>query len=696
MTPTKKAAATVLPLIALLLVAGSCGGGGEGDDGDGASFLDAGDLAQIAERGQLRILLPNRTHFSRLPRSGVTLDFERELAESFAGQLGLEPVWVIVDSRNRLIHDLLAGKGDIAAANLTATRERKRMVDFSVPVAVVREQLVVRAGDDSVVELADLEGRRIAVRRSSSFWVTVNDLRQRFPGIEIEEVEETVDTEEIIHRVAIGEYDLTVADSNLVEACLEYRSDIRPALDLTRDRPISMAVRPGSPELLASLDRFLTEAQLTRRSDSPMLGDLVEIKERRVLRVLTRNSAATYFLWRGELMGFEYDLMKEFARQQRLRLEVIVPPAAEDLLPWLRDGRGDVVAAALTPTEKRMEGGVAFTRPYNYVEQVIVARDDETGLNELEDLNGRTVWVRPSSSYVATLEYVRSKGIDVTIAEAPEEMVTEEIIGMVASGDYDLTLADSHIVDIEVNWREDVKAAFPLTNLLPLSWAVRASNPELKEALDDFLQREYRGLYFNIIYERYFRDARKIRRHRDERADLVGDLSPYDAIVKKYADVYGFDWRLIVSMMYQESQFDPRARSFAGATGLMQVLPRTAGEFGFDDLHDPEEAIHAGIKYLDWVRDRFEPDLSVQDRMWFTLAAYNAGAGHVRDARRLARQQGLNPNVWFGNVERAMLLLSRTQYAQAAQHGYCRCGEPVRYVRDVRSRYTAYVETVGS
>jgi membrane-bound lytic murein transglycosylase F len=350
----------------------------------------------------------------------------------------------------------------------------------------------------------------------------------------------------------------------------------------------------------------------------------------------------------------------------------------------------------MTPTEERMEGGVAFTRPYNYVEQVIVARTDDVGLHDIADLAGRTVWVRPSSAYVGTLENVRSKGIDLTIAEAPEEMDTEEIIGMVASGDYDLTLADSHIADIEVNWRDDVKAAFPVTNLLPLSWAVRASNPELREALDEFLQREYRGLYFNIIYERYFRDAREIRTHRDERADLVGDLSPYDAIVKKYADVYGFDWRLIVSMMYQESQFNPRARSFAGAAGLMQVLPRTAGEFGFDDLQDPEEAIHAGIKYLDWVRDRFEPDLAVKDRMWFTLAAYNAGAGHVRDARRLARKLGLNPNVWFGNVERAMLLLSRAQYAQVAQYGYCRCGEPVRYVRDVRSRYNAYVETIGS
>ncbi len=152
----------------------------------------------------------------------------------------------------------------------------------------------------------------------------------------------TFDTEEIIHRVAIGEYDLTVADSNLLEACLEYRDDVRPALDLTRDRPIAMAVPPGSPELLENLNRFLTEAQLTDRAEDHHTGDLAEIKQRRVLRMITRNTASTYFLWRGELVGFEYDLMREFARQQGLRLEIVVPPNLEDLLPWLGEGRGDV------------------------------------------------------------------------------------------------------------------------------------------------------------------------------------------------------------------------------------------------------------------------------------------------------------------------------------------------------------------
>ena len=146
--------------------------------------------------------------------------------------------------------------------------------------------------------------------------------------------------------------------------------------------------------------------------------------------------------------------------------------------------------------------------------------------------------------------------------------------------------------------------------------------------------------------------------------------------------------------MYQESRFDPKARSFAGARGLMQLLPRTAQDHGFNgDLYDPAIAIEAGVAYMDWVRERFEPALRIEDRMWFTVAAYNSGPGHVRDARRLAKDDGLNPNRWFGHVEQAMLSLSRRDVYEETQHGYCRCSQTVHYVRAVRDRYRAYVDS---
>jgi membrane-bound lytic murein transglycosylase F len=166
--------------------------------------------------------------------------------------------------------------------------------------------------------------------------------------------------------------------------------------------------------------------------------------------------------------------------------------------------------------------------------------------------------------------------------------------------------------------------------------------------------------------------------------------------VRKHADAYGFDWRLIAAMMQQESRFDPKAVSFAGARGLLQVMPRTAAEFGGGDLADPEEGILTGLRYLAWLRTRFDETLPATERNWFMLAAYNAGQGHVIDARALARQHGLDPNRWFGHVEQAMLLKRRRDVAAATRFGYCRCDEPVRYVRAVRDRYRAYVEVAAN
>jgi membrane-bound lytic murein transglycosylase F len=170
-------------------------------------------------------------------------------------------------------------------------------------------------------------------------------------------------------------------------------------------------------------------------------------------------------------------------------------------------------------------------------------------------------------------------------------------------------------------------------------------------------------------------------------------LSPYDELAKKYALKHNLDWRLVVAQMWQESNFDPEAESHMGAQGLMQVMPRTAQEMGFKPpLFDPEHSVYAGTKYLDWVKNRFENELPADERLWFSLAAYNAGIGHLRDARALARQLGLDPNKWFDNVEVAMLKLSEPRYFEKARHGYARGEEPVLYVRNIRDLYRAYTD----
>jgi membrane-bound lytic murein transglycosylase F len=160
--------------------------------------------------------------------------------------------------------------------------------------------------------------------------------------------------------------------------------------------------------------------------------------------------------------------------------------------------------------------------------------------------------------------------------------------------------------------------------------------------------------------------------------------------------MYEFDWRLVTSQMYQESRFDPGVRSWAGALGLMQVMPRTARELGVGDVRQAEQGIHAGVKLLARYAAMYQdPEIGEQDRLRFTLAAYNCGPGHVADGRRVAADLKLDPNRWFGNVEKAMPLLARPRFARAVRYGYCRCGEPVKYVSEIQGRYESYSKLIA-
>ena len=238
-----------------------------------------------------------------------------------------------------------------------------------------------------------------------------------------------------------------------------------------------------------------------------------------------------------------------------------------------------------------------------------------------------------------------------------------------------------------------MRSAYVLEDKVAHAVALRARNPKLKQALDEFVKRMYRSEFYNITYRKYFESQRSVKRLARGRVldPLKGRISPYDDLVRKYADLYGFDWRLVTAQMYQESRFDPKARSHIGARGLMQLMPRTARSMGVKDIHDPAHSIRGGLKYLSWLRNRFEDDLPLSERLWFTLAAYNAGAGHVQDARRLAKRLGYDSNRWFGHTEKAMLLLAKKEYASKARYGYVNGREPVNYVREIKERFEAYI-----
>jgi membrane-bound lytic murein transglycosylase F len=644
-------------------------------------------------RPTLRVLLPGHPQgLDYLPRSGLPDSDEYRLLDLYAEATNTDITRIYIDNYDQLIPSLLTGMGDIIVNNLTVTDKRRQQITFTSPIAFVHEQLIGRPGE-TPKSAHELEGRKVAVHRSDAYFDTLIAIqKQRFqPPFELVEVDEGIATEQIIKGVIDGSYDLAVADSNQLEI-LPDTNDVEIGFDIGSVRPIAWAVSKENKTLLTSINDFLGRHHLANKGEFISRDDLAKIKEHQVLRVLTRNNASSYFLWRGELQGFEFELARHFAEQHKLRLEMVVPPSHDLLIPWLRQGRGDIIAASISNTDERQQEGIEFSRPYNTISEIVVSRSDDT-IDNAEQLAGRSVVIRRSSAYWQSLETLQQQGIALELIAAPEESETEDLIAQVASGEIDLTVADSHILDIELTWRDDVRAAFALGERQH-GWIVRQDNPELLKAINTFHQEEYRGLFYNVTYDKYFKNSKQILSHIEERADTTENqtLSPFDELVRKHAEHYGFDWRLIVSQMYQESRFDPDAKSWVGALGLLQVMPRTANEFGIKDLRAPDSGLHAGVQYLDWLLKRFEPELNIGERTWFALAAYNAGVGHVRDARRLAKQQHWNPDLWFDNVEKAMLLLSNKQYANKATHGYVRGNEPVNYVRQIRDRYLAYIE----
>jgi membrane-bound lytic murein transglycosylase F len=347
----------------------------------------------------------------------------------------------------------------------------------------------------------------------------------------------------------------------------------------------------------------------------------------------------------------------------------------------------------IEPSRRQRSLGVDFSNPYHYARQHIVVQADDPA-DSLQALDHRTLFVRHHSSYWDRLSKLQRDGARFSLRATRDNIETEQLIQMVSRGKYKATLADEHLLDIELAKGVKVRSAYALDDVAEHAIALRKRNPELKNALNVFIKRIYKSEFYNVTYTKYFKSQRSVQRLARGRVvdALSGQISPYDKLVRKYADRYGFDWRLVTAQMYQESRFNPKAKSHVGAKGLMQLMPRTAKAMGVKNASDPAHNIKGGVKYMDWLRDRFDSNLPISERLWFTLASYNAGAGHVHDARRLARQLGYDPDRWFGHTEEAMLKLSKKEYARKARFGYVNGREPVNYVRDIRQRFEAYVE----
>ena len=637
----------------------------------GDALPATGDWPVIEKRGTIRLARRAWNDFETLPSQGLSTEQYHRLAERFASRHGLGVEWIVASTLDDLLRSVEEGRADIAVWNLTVTESRKQRIAFSLPLTRSREWVI------GVSE----EGR-FGVAEDSAYVDTLTSHYPESPRIGVPADTDPIGFEALIET---GTIDATIMDEAAARVIVATSQRVKKLRELPELKDHAWALRRDNPMLHALLDAYLLERHtIEDRHEETRDWDAIVGSGR--IRMLTLNAPATYYLWQGELFGFEYELVQSFAQAHDLELEVIVAGDIGELVEGLTQGRGDMIAAGIVPTDRRVEMGLRFTRPYLRIREVFVTASEP--IADLDGLAGRRITVNPQTSYAATLTDLRERA---SFDVAYTDRSTSAILADVARGSLDATLVDSHRAGLETTFDSRLSLGLSLEPEKGLAWAVRDENGELKRRLDTFIGERYRGYEFNVLRNKYFVNQRRMARHREHR--ITGDaLSPYDHIVRPAAQAAGFDWRLIVAQMYQESGFDPDVTSFAGAEGLLQVLPRTARDLGVDadSLSDPETGIATGVAYLGWTRQRF-PDLPVGEQILFALGAYNAGHGHIRDGRRLARELGLDGSIWFDNVERAMLKLAEPEYAKNSVYGYVRGDEVVRYVREIQDRYRLYV-----
>ncbi|HYA30198.1 MAG TPA: transporter substrate-binding domain-containing protein [Acidobacteriota bacterium] len=435
----------------------------------------------------------------------------------------------------------------------------------------------------------------------------------------------------------------------------------------------------------------LTKLDL-RLVNTPWTGDLDGMIERRMIRALVVYSKTFYFVDKGTQRGTSYDALRAFEdelnkslKTRNLRVSIVFVPVRRDqLFPALRDGLGDIAAANLAVTAERQKLADFSTPLLSGVSEVVVTGPGAPDIRSTDDLSGKEIFVRKSSSYFESLTRLnqslhKSGKPDVKLKLAPEQLEDEDLLEMVNAGLVPIIIVDNHKAsfwaqifksikvheDVAVNWGGDV------------AWAFRKGSPKLKEAVDDFVKRHRVGTQFgNVTLQKYLKNTKWVTN-----ATSAEEMAKFQLMVelfKKYAAQYGFDWLMLAAQGYQESRLDQSTKSPSGAIGVMQVMPATGASLKVGDITQVDANIHAGTKYMRTMLDTYFSDAQLDDlnRNLFAFAAYNAGPSRIAGLRKEAAKRGLNPNVWFDNVERIA----------AEKIGR----ETVTYVSNIYKYYVAY------
>ncbi|MDF1575137.1 MAG: transporter substrate-binding domain-containing protein [Bacteroidales bacterium] len=439
------------------------------------------------------------------------------------------------------------------------------------------------------------------------------------------------------------------------------------------------------------------------------LSHLEEIRQYGALKVVTEYNSISYFLYRGQPMGFQFELLQDLANNLNLALEVSVSNDLDKNFADLREGTVDLIAMNLTVTSER-KTDVAFTAPLLQTRQVLVQRkpehwqkmnrvqlDSELVRNQL-DLGGKVVYVQKGSVYEARLSSLSDEiGGGIRIEEV--NMESEQLIHRVALGEIDYAVCDENVGLVNTTYFPELDVGTAISFPQHVAWAVHPRSDSLLKVIDQWINGFRRTDKYSILYNKYFNNRHSYRSIHSEYYTLrSGKISRYDDIIKNESERIGWDWRLLASVIFQESRFNPEAVSWAGAFGLMQLMPITAGSYGITPDSPPEEQIRAGASFIKWLDERFDEVITDPDeRIKFVLASYNIGLGHIQDARRLAERYNSDPDRWFGSVDEWLLKKSDPDYYSdpVVRHGFARGIETYNFVKDIMNRYEHYKNIVN-
>lgn len=426
--------------------------------------------------------------------------------------------------------------------------------------------------------------------------------------------------------------------------------------------------------------------------ENPAQTDLDDIVKRGTLRAIVDNSSTSYYIYRGKRMGYEFEMLRSLSQKLGVQLKLVVTDDIEKAFKLLNQGKADVIAMNLEMSEERRKYA-SFTDATNNLSTVLVQRLDGDLLDELSELDGEEIFIRSRSIYKEQLETLRdSLSLDLKIVEVLES--SESLVDKVMSQEIDYTIVDNDIALVNATYYDNINVSLEISQPSEVGWAVRKTSPQLLEQINHWIDKGKSTSYFAILYSKYFLNKKNSYfRNTSAFSSISGDrISIFDEIIKNGANELGWDWRLLAALIYKESRFDTSAVSYAGAQGLLQLMPVTLQRFGVEDATDPVESLMAGVRFLKYL-DKFwrerVPDSN--ERIRFVLASYNVGHGHVQDAWRLALKFGKDPQRW-ANVAYYLEKKNQKEFYNdpIVKSGYARGHVAVAYVREVLSLYESY------